>query len=898
MPGERPGGVVKSILPNLVICMGVLLAGCAHRGGVVQTTRPAATQPVADALLRLDQLRPALSLPEAARVDDDSPAPSDALQLFAQGYDAQLRGERRQAISLYRSALEKDPDSFELNYALGVALLQGNPGDAGAGERLMRAAELRPDDVEVHLQLARYHLGKNDLDSAIRELRLARLSSEYDTREEVAAVVELFLARALQEKGYLSAALDAYELLLRRMQGRLNWRAYPEALYQLHRPEVIQAQVGELLEKLNRYQDALEHYRICAEADSDNLGYQARVARCLVQLGRADEARKLAVAAVVDHQANAESLAMLKDVLRETGRDDLFIQEIREALRGRPGDRALVLALSDALVGAGRNNEAEQLLAGCLESRPDDFGIITRLFQVYVEDGRASQAAKLIIDASASRPDSADELDVLWSRLIERGDPRRVRSESLRAMIVHNRAEAARLFWLARTAEVENRGALMRDSLRKAAEIDPPFAPAYRSLLNSILERKLSEQEKGAASNELVRRAQNWNRPELAAELRGRVAAFDRNYDQAIEHFENAQRLGNRSAALQYALATALLSGGHDARGEQVLTRITGEWPTLDRPQFSLFQFYLGKKDSGSAVRVLQEWLRGNPLSVSARLLQVRVLSENERPEAAIAAMEKLFRDEPHDPSVLEEMIRLNTRAGKLEQAIEQLEREHRVEPANLAVASALARTYVAERRMSDAVRVLDELRRAAAEDIQTLYFVAHLYEQAGHSELTEQVLTDVLRLDPENVSASNDLGYMWADKGRNLERAEKMIRLAVDGEPNNSAFLDSLGWVLYKQGKFEEASLYLRQATQQSDSPDPLVLDHLGDALYRLNNSAEAEKVWRQSLEQLGKVRHEREDLSQLRLQLRQKLDQLDKGEPVSVAPLANEPGGTQAKN
>ena len=66
--------------------------------------------------------------------------------------------------------------------------------------------------------------------------------------------------------------------------------------------------------------------------------------------------------------------------------------------------------------------------------------------------------------------------------------------------------------------------------------------------------------------------------------------------------------------------------------------------------------------------------------------------------------------------------------------------------------------------------------------------------------------------------------------------------------------------------------------------------MDHLGDALYRLSEKIEAAKQWQRSLQRLGETDPaERDDLKQLRLQLRQKLQQDQKGQPVTVAPVAS---------
>src|SRR5207248_11655112 len=116
-----------------------------------------------------------------------------------------------------------------------------------------------------------------------------------------------------------------------------------------------------------------------------------------------------------------------------------------------------------------------------------------------------------------------------------------------------------------------------------------------------------------------------------------------------------------------------------------------------------------------------------------------------------------------------------------------------------------------------------------------------------------EQLLEQVVQLDPHNAPANNDLGYTWADGGKNLARAEEMIRLAVDAEPDNQSFLESLGWVLYKRAKFAEAVVYFEQAIGPATRPDPVVLDHMGDVLYRLSRSEGAVKQWKRAQERLG---------------------------------------------
>ncbi|MGV2338638.1 MAG UNVERIFIED_CONTAM: tetratricopeptide repeat protein [Planctomycetaceae bacterium] len=49
-----------------------------------------------------------------------------------------------------------------------------------------------------------------------------------------------------------------------------------------------------------------------------------------------------------------------------------------------------------------------------------------------------------------------------------------------------------------------------------------------------------------------------------------------------------------------------------------------------------------------------------------------------------------------------------------------------------------------------------------------------------------EAILEEVYQEDPNDPGVNNDLGYLYADQGKKLEQAEKMIRIAVEAEGDN----------------------------------------------------------------------------------------------------------------
>jgi tetratricopeptide (TPR) repeat protein len=286
--------------------------------------------------------------------------------------------------------------------------------------------------------------------------------------------------------------------------------------------------------------------------------------------------------------------------------------------------------------------------------------------------------------------------------------------------------------------------------------------------------------------------------------------------------------------------------------------------------------------------------------NVSARLLEVREYLRLGQPRAAVTLMGRLMSAHPDDARVLVSARALYTQAGQLETFVSDLQQRHAKHPANLVIAAQLADVFTEQRRAADATRVLDATRAAVGAgsdaDPDLLYEVAHLYTLAGQAQASEQVLRDVVRLDPAHAAASNDLGYVLADEGRDLEAAEAMTRRAVDAEPGNGSFLDSLGWVLYKRGRLEESRRALGRAVELSEAPgpDPVVLDHLGDALYQLGDAAAAADHWKRAVKRLGEMpdgERQRDELAKLRLRLDRKTRQADAGQPVSVAPVVEKP-------
>lgn len=107
--------------------------------------------------------------------------------------------------------------------------------------------------------------------------------------------------------------------------------------------------------------------------------------------------------------------------------------------------------------------------------------------------------------------------------------------------------------------------------------------------------------------------------------------------------------------------------------------------------------------------------------------------------------------------------------------------------------------------------------------------------------------LRKIIRLEPQNSSAINALGYILANRTGRYKEALQLIQQALKLDPDSPAILDSLGWVNYRLGNLAKASSYLQQAYE--NYPDPEIAAHLGEVLWKQGKQQQAKNIWAEAL-------------------------------------------------
>lgn len=146
------------------------------------------------------------------------------------------------------------------------------------------------------------------------------------------------------------------------------------------------------------------------------------------------------------------------------------------------------------------------------------------------------------------------------------------------------------------------------------------------------------------------------------------------------------------------------------------------------------------------------------------------------------------------------------------------------------------------------ALETLEGARVRAPEDSTIGLTLAAAYDKADKVDQAESVYRDLIKKDPANSEALNDLGYMLADRARKLDDAVALIKQALSIETDNPSYLDSLGWAFFKQGKADEA----REPLERAAAAEPnvsVIQDHLAETYFRLKRFADAAASWDRAL-------------------------------------------------
>jgi tetratricopeptide (TPR) repeat protein len=183
-------------------------------------------------------------------------------------------------------------------------------------------------------------------------------------------------------------------------------------------------------------------------------------------------------------------------------------------------------------------------------------------------------------------------------------------------------------------------------------------------------------------------------------------------------------------------------------------------------------------------------------------------------------------------------------RSAEAHQQLAEMQTDYLDQPAQLRRAYEVdADLYMREKRYPEAVNAYTHALQVVPDDPDLLYGRGLAYAEMGKIDSAVGDFRRLLQIKPNDVDASNALGFTLADANRDLPEAEKLISVARAAKPDDPSIADSWGWLQYRLGHLNQAADVLRGAWQSGKDADVGV--HLGEVLWKEGQHEQAQRIF-----------------------------------------------------
>ncbi len=569
------------------------------------------------------------------------------------------------------------------------------------------------------------------------------------------------------------------------------------------------------------FQEALKEFRRAVELDPEDGHLRREYAEALRDFGILPEAEEQARKAVVLVPENAAAHRVLGQILLSKSRGkegiEAALPDLKKANDLQPAEPSGAVALGQAYLRLDRPKEAAAVLAR-------------------VQDGARGPMLALLFGEALEKSDRAEEAEAVYQgvlRLDEENAPANLgllrvyqatrrfdKALPILAQLVERQPgnlglKAQYGFALLRARRLDEAEAAFQEVLKA----DPDNRDALRHYSTLLSERLETER-----ADDLLKRLQGLE-PDDA----------DVAFRRALNFLE-ARRLDEAETVLR-DLRSTLVAQKAPAAG---IASVDGQ----------LGYVALLRKDWPAARAAVKPHLieEDGTVNLQALNLLAQVARDADDPAEGLKTCREAFAKQPKELAVRSLLAEFLLRSTKEKEKAEGEELVAAIAKDGRAGALAAADVW---QRLEKYGRAADAASAALAQfpdDPDLLFRKAASLEREKKVPESVAAFEKLLELKPDHGAALNYLGYMYADRNENLDRALELVTKAVSLEPSNAAYLDSLGWIYFRLGRMEEAEKSLLTAKRLSPD-DPTIEDHLGDLEEKRGNVAKARERWTRAL-------------------------------------------------
>ena len=467
--------------------------------------------------------------------------------------------------------------------------------------------------------------------------------------------------------------------------------------------------------------------------------------------------------------------------------------------------------------------------------------------------GLCEQGLALMKEHFEAQPEDLYETTFYSDANMQLGHP----DEALRAIKLLNERNPNRLELQVRLAEAYSRSGDFAQSNVTYDSIATLFGKAIQ-ITSSKIENYMAMNDSTGALREmrgLLATAPQNDSYNLA--MSGLFQHYGMN-DSALYYLDRAQEYAPDNGIIYLTRAEYCQQAGDSAGYEQqIYNALTAEQLDVDTKLGVLLSYIrekLAQEDTTQRINNLFTVLiQQHPHEAKIHQLYSEYFYAKKDYKGAIEQLGYSLDVNPTDADGWRNMMILNMMDDNYAEAVKVSEKALEYNPDNVDLRRYVAGCYYQMDEYDKAIAAYEEtLNMVDSTDLvrraEIITGIGDIYSEMEDTTRAIECYEQALELDPVNSGALNNYAYFLAQRGEDLDRAERMAALAVKDEPENANFIDTYAWVYFAKKDYTKALLYIKDAVEKDE--DNHLLEHYGDILWFNEEHEAAVEQWTKALE------------------------------------------------
>lgn len=707
------------------------------------------------------------------------------LEYMASGDRYVQQNKLQEAVVEYRNAIQQDPKFGEARFKLAETYAKLQDA-RNAYREYVRAADLLPTNLDAQIKAGTL-------------LLLAGQFEDAKTRADKALQINPKSADAQVLRANATAGLKDLDGAISEITEAIALDPSKASTY---------ANLGALEQLRGNPAEAEAAYKKAVETDPKNVGAQLAYANFLLSTGRVPEAEKaitLALQSDPNHITANRAMATLYMATSRAAEAEKYLKVV--ATVSNTGDAKLQLA--DYYLYMNRPAEAVSILDPLASDKEFYAQARTRVAAVEYAKGKKKEANDIVDEVLTKEPKSVLALLAKARLLLADQKPADALTRAKAAVAADARSVPAQ-YLLGTIAAQLNDGDEASKAFREVLKLNPRAVPAQIRLSQIELSR-------GSAETSV----------------------------QLAQDAVNTQP-GNPVARLM--LARSLTARGELARAETELKGLLSKYPHVAAVHAQAGITALARQDLAVARRSFERAQQIDPNSMEALAGLVALDIQAKQPAEALKKVEGQIARTPNSAPVylLAARTRLvNRDAAGAEQA---LRKAIEIDSTLLPAYGMLGQLYIAQKKMDQAIGEFERIVAQKPNNVAAHTMVAMILQSQGKNPEAQKRYEQIMQIDGHAAVAANNLAWMYAEKGLNLDQALQLAQTAKASLPEQPEVNDTLGYVYLKKDLATLAVAPLRLSVEK-DPRNPLYHYRLGVAYSKTGDKDGARKELQEAL-------------------------------------------------